>query len=322
MKKALNLIIMYITTLFTGIVMGTVLYSFYINVLNFVAGAEIQFFTKKDILTAFFYISFCVLFLVCPLISYYRIRHPGGLPQMITFIALSFLTWAVLIPCVYSVSSKYTESHSITESPENLSKGYFRQVDNKVYYFTKDFNRNETGIPETTAVVIETGENGNVGVENIKDTPNLDLNKEASPYREVLVKNTFKENMYPLSVNFRRLISICVKNMNDGFFPFLGYLSIGLVLCSIFALTNAFRWKLINTLVITILSFAVLILNSCPLIAPLKFLETKICNTGFYEFLSDFGTEPIMVFMNCLFSVIFILTGVILFIVRKHKEKK
>ena len=50
MKKALNLLIAYLITLVTGTLVGSVLYSFYISVLKYVAGTEVAFFAKNDML--------------------------------------------------------------------------------------------------------------------------------------------------------------------------------------------------------------------------------------------------------------------------------
>ena len=78
MKKALKLFVIYLIVLITGTVLGTVLYSFYLNLLGFIAGREIKFFTDQELFKSAFYVMFCMLLLVLPLISYYRIRHPGG----------------------------------------------------------------------------------------------------------------------------------------------------------------------------------------------------------------------------------------------------
>lgn len=322
MKKALNLIIMYLVTLLSGVIVGTVLYSFYLNGLSFIAGTEIQFFTKKELFNAFFYTAFCLLVFICPLISYYRIRHPGGIPQFIAFVILSLLTWIVLIPSVFNLNKKYIEKNDVIIDYVPLSKGYFRKVDDKVFYFTKDFTDNGTGALESTCVEIDTTEDGVVKVVDVVDSPALEVNESARPYREILVKNTFKKNDCPVSINFKELFFDCNFHIQCGLWTFIGYLSFGLVLCSVFALTNVFKWKMLNTLLVTCCTFLIITLNSNIGLLPFGTLETKFADSGFITFFSKFGTHPLMVFTNFLFAILFIVTGVIVACVRKHKNKK
>lgn len=321
MKKALNLILMYLITLLSGVIIGTVLYSFYLNVLNFIAGTEIQFFTKKELLNAFFYVAFCVLIFICPFISYYKIRHPGGIPQLIAFILLSFFTWAVAIPGVFGLTQKYIEKNDFIEEHVPLSKGYFRKADNKVYYFTKDFSDNGTGALKSTCLEIDTTENGFVKVVDVVDSPSLEVNEKALPYREVLVKDTFQKYDIPFSIKFKNLFFECNFHVQCGLMTFIGYLSFALVLCSVFALTNVFKWKMLNTLLIVCCTFVILILNSNISLLPFGNLETKFAGTGFIKFFSKFTTHPLMMFMNLLFALIFIVLGIVIYFVRRHKNK-
>ena len=62
MKKALKLFVIYLIVLITGTVLGTILYSFYLNLLGFIAGREIKFFTDQELFK-----SACYLYhFMCP----------------------------------------------------------------------------------------------------------------------------------------------------------------------------------------------------------------------------------------------------------------
>ena len=139
MKKALKLFVIYLIVLITGTVLGTVLYSFYLNLLGFIAGREIKFFTDQELFKSAFYVMFCMLLLVLPLISYYRIRHPGGVMQLVIYIILSLATWIVVMPCSLKLKSYCNKKFNFETTREPLSPNYFRKVDNNVYYFTKEF---------------------------------------------------------------------------------------------------------------------------------------------------------------------------------------
>ena len=314
MKKALNLVITYFITLLLSVFFGTLFYSLYINVLNFVAGTEIQFFVQHELSDAFFYISFCVLFVLCLLTSYYRIRHPGGMSQVLAFVCLAILTWGCFVPVVYKLSEKYSTGHEVSK-PGTFSKGYFRQAGDKVYYFTKDFALNEKKELESSAIIINTEDGGVVSIENVIDSPELDLRKESAPYREILVKNTFQENDFPLSVNFRNIIKNYKDNMDNGFLGFLGFFSFALAACSVFALTNAFHWNLLNTMLITSMSFLILIINSHP-----EFFAAIEKGRSF-GFLSKLDDNPFLILLNFILAFLFISIGVVLFLIRKHREE-
>lgn len=322
MKKAFNLILVYFISLISALALGTVLYSFYINVLHFIAGTEIKFFTKKELLDSFFYTAFIVLLFICPLISYYKIRHPGGVPQLVAFILLSVFTWVIAIPSVFNLSRKYVENTEYVENHVALSKGYFRQIDDKVYYFTKEFADKGNNVYKSTCVEIDTTEDGTVQIVSVVDSPSLPVNKAAKPYKEILVKNTFQENNFPISIDFKELFFDCNFHIQCGLMTFIGYLSLAFVMCSVFALTHVFKWKLLNTLLITCSTFLILLFNSSHGLLNLGVIENKFADSGFINFFAQFSTHPLMVFINFVTAMGFIITGVVVFIVRSHKNKK
>ena len=103
MKKALKLALIYFIILIIGTILGTILYSFYLNLLGYIAGKEISFLTNSELLNSFFYVLFCMLLFIIPVIAYYRIRHPGGILQFVVYVVLCLLTWIILIPCTFKL---------------------------------------------------------------------------------------------------------------------------------------------------------------------------------------------------------------------------
>lgn len=97
MKKALSLIFMFFIFIFSGIVMATLMYSFYLGTLNFVAGQSTPSYNFETITNAFFYIIPLIIILVPSVLSYYRIRHAGKLPQIITYIIICFFLLEFII---------------------------------------------------------------------------------------------------------------------------------------------------------------------------------------------------------------------------------
>ena len=103
MKKALKLAVIYLIILIFGTVLGTLLYSLYLNLLGFVSGREISFFSDEELFKSVFIVMPCMLIFIIPVISYYRIRHPGGILQLIVYMVLCLLTWALLMPLTFKL---------------------------------------------------------------------------------------------------------------------------------------------------------------------------------------------------------------------------
>ena len=212
MKKALNLFGMYFLFFISGTIAIAIIYSFYIDIQNYVAGSEIKFFSNVDMINSLFTALYYMIILICPLVSYYRIRHPGGIWQFIFYVLICLITWVVLLPCLYFAEDFCYKRLPHQTKEVTLSKNYFRQLDNKIYYFIDDFNISEADskTEETTAVIIDTDENGKVKYKNIKNDKLLDLIKKAAPYNELLVGAKKATCFPPITALNPALIAISV----------------------------------------------------------------------------------------------------------------
>ncbi len=321
MKKAINLLIIYLVILLAGLLIGTFLYSFYLNLMDFVAGRDIKFFEDKDLYRAIFYIAYCLVFFICPLISYYRIRHPGGIPQSIAYIFICLVTWLLLFPGLYKLN-EFCDRHFSPERPEiTLSKGYFREVGNKVYYFTEDFSKNQEDQFTANAVIIDVNEYGDVYFDQVVEDENLDLLKAASPYKEILIKETFAEKILNLPYNMKLLIEHQKQAWDDGFFTYLGFLSVALVICSLYGITSFFEWKLINVSILFISYFMILVINSVYYMPILTELKNRLLSNVLITKLGRHINDPLICVINLLFTLIFVVAGIIKFVLHKHAKK-
>ena len=91
MKKALKLIFMYIILIAAGLLIGTLFYSLFLDVLNFAAGRKMIILNLVELKKAFFVVASFMMILICPLLIYTRIRHKGGVLQLIAFETASLL---------------------------------------------------------------------------------------------------------------------------------------------------------------------------------------------------------------------------------------
>ncbi|MCR4579241.1 MAG: hypothetical protein K5681_02720 [Treponema sp.] len=323
MKKAINLIIMYFVFLIMGIVFGTLLYTMFSNLLNYVAGSNLQLFSVSSLFKSYLYMSYCMLFLSCPFLAFYRIRHPGGTSQGIAYIILCLVTWLLLLPANYKLTG-FIANRFVEESEKTyLSKDYFRQGDNEIFYFTNDFSKSEYGTMQADAVVIHlNNEDSYVDFRPIRDIPSFVLNEKAAPFKEILVSETFLDKSKLSVVDFKILVEEACNSISSGFFYFLFYLSFGLVICSLYSLTNLFDWRLLNSSLLFLLTASVLGFNSGVVSPWLAGISEALSSNPIYKFLADWTSDPLIFVGNCLFTLIILIIWIVTSAIKRHNQKK
>lgn len=322
MKKALNLVFRYFTILIAGTLIGTLFYTFYLNVLSFVAGQDLDIWSLDIIMQSVFHVAIVMCFLIFPLLSYYRIKHSGGLAQNIAYILLFFLTAALVFPGVLKLKKMYFEKNPPVTRISHLSGGYFRTNTDgsKVYYFTRDFFSNPINGDDTTTVIINTSDEGKVEIEKIKDTPDFPLYEEAKPYNEILAKKAFGRLKIFEDGIFHTLVEKAEIAFDKGFTFYLGFSSIMLLFASIYAFTSLFKWKLLSTFVLILNSVLIVLLYNI-YNSPISLsLRNRLGNNRFMYWLSNYTDEPPFMFVCVIISVIFIIAGLVTAIVRSRKK--
>jgi len=321
MKKALDLLLVYVLILLIGIVSTTFLYSFYINILNYVAGNKVTFFTNEDLIKSLIYSTYCILLFICPVISYYRIRRPSGVPQTLGFIFIALLTWVVFIPGASHIEKKLGKVYQDSGEEVHLSQGYFRKVDKKVYYFTKEFESENHNVAKTNAIIIDTNEHGQVDYKTVRDIGSMDFNKRALPFKEILVKQNFDNSRITLPINFNNLFAKLKKCISLEWYYIWYFLSFALVICSVYALTNFFSWKLLNSVLIFFITVAVISANSVDENSWFVIVNNALSGTKPFEFLSQYIYEEFLFTFNILCSLVFLTFGIVKFAIHNHVKK-
>ena len=322
MNKALKLALIYLINLVAGTILGTILYSLYLNLLGFIAGREINLFNDYELLQALFYVLFCMLIFIVPLISYYRIRHPGGVLQFVVYIVLCALTWALLMPASLKLRDFCMRKFAREVNTEALSPNYFRKVDDKVYFFTREFSgQTLTSSAVAPAVIIDTSEKGIVDYQEVKDYPSLGLNEKAYPFREIQLKQIFSADENPVPINFKLLLSMIENGYSWKLARFLTMLSFIILLCSVYGTTNFFDWRLLNAVMLFIITAAIICLNSMYFAPQFDAIKGRLNNLGMFRALGGIVSEPLLFIINLFFALIFIISGTIKFAVRTHLKK-
>ena len=322
MKKALKLAMIYLIILIVGTVLGTILYSLYLNLLGFISGRDITFFTDSELFLSLFYVMPCMLIFIIPVISYYRIRHPGGILQFIVFIILCLVTWIILMPVTLKLKDFCSKRFNTNIERETLSPNYFRKVDNDVYYFTREFQSDAPGkTAEAPAIIIDTSEYGDVDYRLLGDYPGFALNRKALPYREIQLKKIFGDGEKPIPINFKLLISKTQSAYSGGLRQLLLLLSFVLLICSVYGITNFFDWRLLNAVMLFVSTAVILCLNSVYYEPQFDILKSRIMDNAFFRFLNGIVSEPILFILNIVFALILIISGIVRIAVRAHAKK-
>lgn len=316
MKKALKLILMYILIVVLGIIFGVLFYSLYLGVRDCIAGRPLELFRKQDIINSFYFIAGCILIFICPVMVYIRIRNKGSVWHFVAYILLSIITWGVAFPSLIYFQDKSLAK--IKSDKPVLSSGYFRENGDKVYYFTNEYEP----AGAVTTVVIDKSVTGEVSVESIQYAPDFVLMENAAPYKDVLIKEAFSDYSIPAVVNLELIMKNAQRAMKDGITFYLAFLSLGLVLASLYGLAPLFDWKLMNTCILVFGTTIILIFNTF-FYSPsfVLFRARYVDNKNFFIALSKYMNDPMLVLINIVSALIIIIAGIILFAL-KHKKHR
>jgi len=320
MKKGLKLCLMYLIFLVTGLFCCTMVYSLYLHILDFVASPEGIKFSLFYIEKSFIFMCSCAVIIISPMVSYYRIRHPYGVVQTLFYIGLCLITWLVLFPVVTNVKESVYPKIEAETKQHNLSKKVFRPVNGRVYYFLRDFYSDPVTGEDTPAIIIDTSDEGGVEAVSVKDSADFELYTEAAPYREILIKDSFPSGQTKMIINLPLIIRRGELAWQKGISFYLGYLAFAFVLCSLYALTNYYHWKLVSVVMLFLETAGVLIVNTLYFSSFMNPIIYKLTNNGFFNFLNRFTDEPLLNLINLISGIVIVVIGTVNYGIKKRKK--
>ncbi|MBR5647069.1 MAG: hypothetical protein IKX23_10565 [Treponema sp.] len=319
MKKALKLIVFYFATLFVLLICGTLFYSLYLSVLNYIDGKEIVLFSKQIMSKSFFYMSIVSIFLICPFLAYSRIRHKGGFLQLISYMLLCAVTWLFLFPVTVKYGSRLNAFSPVLTETKTLSGGLFRKAENRIFYFTDDFDSAvEKKLP---GVFIDTEDEGGLKVKQIQKGDDELLVNAAKPYNDIIIKKAFYEDGGISYISFRPLIQKAQSSLQKGKTFWMGFLSLALLICSIYGISSFFKWRLLNAWAVCFSVIAAIGVNTLYTLPKLLEFRTKLEGFKLFVQLQNYFDDAPIVCLNLLFSLIFIVTGIIKFFVSYKRDE-
>ena len=136
MKTVLIELLAFVLICVLGTAAGGFLIMLYHSVTSFVAGSQISLFDAQIFINGSI-VFFPILLLFVPMFLYLTlIRHPryNKIAGAITITLLSLAAWIFAAPVSYKTVQQ--KSVVLEEKPSELTAGYFRTIDKRLYYFT------------------------------------------------------------------------------------------------------------------------------------------------------------------------------------------
>lgn len=305
----------YFLWLVAGILIGTFFYTLYLHSLGLIAGRQSHAFTRENVIISFFAVTQVMAMLSGFLLIAWRIRHPGNFLQLIFFIITQFISWCIIFPLSAHFETRYISSNPSIFEQESipLSTGYFRESEGKVYYFLNEEN--------TSSLKIDTRDEGNAEILKEDWSGYAELSREALPYQDVLIKDSFKAKYSSYSF-FGTLIQSGKRELTKGWTYWLGFLSMALVLTSIYGMTGYTAWRITNYSICSVLYGVILFCNGYFWSPAMRdFRNLNFLQTGPFGYFKTWFSSPFLLFCNLVLALILSVTGLIAFIIKKKRGR-
>lgn len=329
MRKVISLILDYFLTLIVGFAIGMFICLQYFDSINLVAGE--RFFASKETVVLGIFYTLPVMFLLLPFaLMLYKIRHKNN-PALsfITFAFLSLLNWFIFYPVTIKLQNvaekNFYENAQKTENSNlfklnDLSSGYFRRSNGKLYFFSKKTQQDSADV-----ILLE---NFNAPQDFAKEEK-LDVSeksefyKNSSPFRDPLVKETMMDIPYQIINIFHSIKFQAIRAWNYGIISWLCFCSLGFALCSLYSLIKFSSWRMINALSALVFTGFVIWFNDfyfSPMNNGMRnFLQSLFYEGGNLNFFIDKGIEFPLMIINLLFGLLFTIAGIVIAIFRNRE---
>ena len=294
----------------------------YIGCMNFVVGQSLDLFSFSALKTGLdislpIVVIFIPMFLILTLIKHSKTNRIIGL---LTIFVLTAASWGIGLPSYL----KYVKSEgSITEmKKKNLSPGYFRFSDDRIYYFT-----NVSSTNKADGIIIDVAK---------ADTENSEFSIIKNEEVTIPGSDEFSDILVKRSVEIPDMLKYCLadlyyigvgaqNSLNRSILSWAFFCFFGLALFFVFPISKGSKWRLINAFCVLIGTGLVIKLNAvCYGIEAYKkffpFLPVwneKLKSLGWFFSQME---SPLSVIVNISLIIIFIIIGLAALLLGGSKE--
>ncbi|MCR5495049.1 MAG: hypothetical protein K6F15_05375 [Treponema sp.] len=246
MRKPIALILDYLTVTFICVVAGIFFFTQYFNSLTLVAGKNIDF--SADIIAYGLFETLPLVFLfIAMFVIFYKIRHKSSpLSSFITYSLLIAFTWFALFPLSIVMQDKVYSMLTPIEKLENknqLSGGYFRNINGKIYYFVSD---SRDDIADVFCFFDYSRPTSMVERDFIRIGNNSGFSETFGDFHDPIIKDTAPSIPYNLDEAFKTIKENAKNAWLNGIIAWLCFSSMGFALASLYCFIRISSWKLLN----------------------------------------------------------------------------
>lgn len=326
MPKKINFIFYYLIYLLLGFFASTFIYTQYLLCINFVVGSSVKI-SFELIIFAFFKSFPVVLLFISLILLIHKIRHlDAPIFSIISYICMCAFTWFVLYPGLSKLQEKVFSELQIedfTEVDTELSGGYFRKYDTKIYYFIDDSVDSKAHI-----LFMHDSKNPEIlGNEQIIDIgKSSEVFNSSKPFRETYFKNILRNYPYKITKVISKILYNAQKSLNKGFIAWFCFCSFAFALSSLYSFIKVSSWRMINLIWISFISFFIILFNyfyDSAILLNIKNVFDKLIygsEITRFKYFYENDIDLSLCFINLFFGIVIIIVGSIVTSVRKKNK--
>ena len=250
----------------------------------------------------------------------YVVRHPETalVPTFAVYLALSFLSWGVLLPLSASFMTK--NQQAIEEMEEKKfglpSVGYFREVSGSIDYFTavRPSLDSEDGRKRASAdgiSIAKTDAQANGKTETFSKREIFANNSSLTNFSDVIIERTLKMPTVVWMIVFasQHLKAQAFQAISGGIISWVCFASLGAALFSVFLLRGLSTYKLSNCIIVIFSYLSIIAFNvsyfELPIFASFRDSGSNLGS------ISSFVAEPPLVAVNIAVFLVFTIWGIL-----------
>ena len=325
MKKALTMLLNFTALLILGLIIGAFIQIQFITSTNMVAGNPIQY-PKSIIFYAILENAPIAVLIMIPATLIWKIRHlENPVATALTYVFLCLLSWLVILPAALSLKKFVPAEIEETIARKNeLSAGYFRNYDDRYYYFLTEENAEEK---TSQALMLYNSRNPHFfgDEETVKTDKNSDISTVNEPFKDPLYKEIMGDFPWKMFYVMNIFKQASKRAWNNGYISWLCFCSFGLLISTPYFFIKLSKWRMVNFTYTIFVQLGGLLFNTLYFTSAFtqirKILSSLVYGDDFSRF-TYFQAHEVqlpLAFLNLITGIIVAVTGIVINAVRKKK---